>query len=521
MLDWSLTTTAALLVLIAIINIHKCLKRFKFHSDASEMRVLLSPMTVLGAITPTFRWNPGLNWCWEQRATAYVNHTHEVISLVPILYGRRMYYLGSLNLFKQLLFAENKLHIEKPQDMLKSMLAFGDNLFTANGDVWKRQRRIMGPAFTHSTFQMVLKETKAVVEEMAVAEGWVDRHEGNSPDFNKITAHTAMIVLGRCVFGLPFQWADTRNDGEDKLTFEHALRSSCESHIERLFYPRWLYRLPIQRLRFIDAAWTSLGTYMRELIVERKEELGASGSDAQLQRGDIFTRLVAGLSEDAKVGLEEQQVIGNTFILMFTGHETTARALAATVGYLAIHQDEQQRVLDEIQHILPDDRDPTLFDLEKLNHLLYCFYEGLRLHPPGPGFGRVIMENVTLHLQRPQPQALHLQKGDYVMLDYIGALHDPNTFPDPEEFRPSRWRNIPDHDVAMFGLGPRACLGRKFAQTEALTFLVTLLRTWKVDIDLQDGETRQAFERRIMDRSRLLGLAFGVEKVPVKIRRRL
>lgn len=63
------------------------------------------------------------------------------------------------------------------------------------------------------------------------------------------------------------------------------------------------------RLRFIDAAWTSLGTYMRELIVERKEELGASGSDAQLQRGDIFTRLVAGLSEDAKVGLEEQQVV--------------------------------------------------------------------------------------------------------------------------------------------------------------------------------------------------------------------
>lgn len=35
---------------------------------------------------------------------------------------------------------------------------------------------------------MVLKETKAVVEEMAVAEGWVDRHEGNSPDFNRITA---------------------------------------------------------------------------------------------------------------------------------------------------------------------------------------------------------------------------------------------------------------------------------------------------------------------------------------------
>lgn len=112
---------------------------FQFHSDASEMRVLVSPMTVLGAITPTFRWNPGLNWCWERRATgrrasyrttsfntyvvsAYVNHTHEVISLVPILYGRRMYYLGSLNLFKQLLFAENKLHIEKPQDMLKSML---------------------------------------------------------------------------------------------------------------------------------------------------------------------------------------------------------------------------------------------------------------------------------------------------------------------------------------------------------------------------------------------------------------
>lgn len=72
----------------------------------------------------------------------------------------------------------------------------------------------------------------------------------------------------------------------------------------------------------------------------------------------------------------------------------------------------------------------------------------------------------------------------------------------------------------MFGLGPRACIGRKFAQTEALAFLAVFLRDWRVDIVPEPNETRLQYEGRVMERARLLGLAFGIEPFPLRLSRR-
>jgi hypothetical protein len=74
--------------------------------------------------------------------------------------------------------------------------------------------------------------------------------------------------------------------------------------------------------------------------------------------------------------------------------------------------------------------------------------------------------------------------------------------------------------MSMYGVGPRACIGRKFAQTEALCFLSLLLRDWKLDICLENGESRKMYEDRVMGNAAITGLAFGVGPVPVKFVRR-
>lgn len=61
----------------------------------------------------------------------------------------------------------------------------------------------------------------------------------------------------------------------------------------------------------------------------------------------------------------------------------------------------------------------------------------------------------------------------------------------------------------MFGVGPRACIGQKFAMVEVMYFLIMLLRDWKLDIVLKNGETRDVYEDRIMVGGRV-SLAFGV-----------
>lgn len=71
----------------------------------------------------------------------------------------------------------------------------------------------------------------------------------------------------------------------------------------------------------------------------------------------------------------------------------------------------------------------------------------------------------------------------------------------------------------MFGVGPRACIGQKFAMAEAMCFLIMLLRDWKLDVVLRDGETRDEYEDRVMRGGRV-GLAFGVLPFDMKLTRR-
>jgi cytochrome P450 len=72
----------------------------------------------------------------------------------------------------------------------------------------------------------------------------------------------------------------------------------------------------------------------------------------------------------------------------------------------------------------------------------------------------------------------------------------------------------------MFGVGPRACIGRKFAQIEALCFLSLLLRDWKLEVVLENGETQEMYEQRVMGKAGIVGLAFGVGPLPLKFVKR-
>jgi hypothetical protein len=67
-------------------------------------------------------------------------------------------------------------------------------------------------------------------------------------------------------------------------------------------------------------------------------------------------------------------------------------------------------------------------------------------------------------------------------------------------------------------LGPRQCIGRKFATTEAVAFLTMLLRDWKVEPLLSGSETKNQWRDRVMQ-GRMM-ITFGVRNVPIRFTRR-
>lgn len=150
---------------------------------------------------------------------------------------------------------------------------------------------------------------------------------------------------------------------------------------------------------------------------------------------------------------------------------------------------------------------------------------------------RDVLEDISVTVSRPSHQTICLEKGSRIIIDMVGVReyisptnsncltkilsdHDPNVFQDPESFKPERWHNVPEHLVSMFGLGPRGCIGRKFAVTEAMCFLALFLRDWEVDIVLQDGESREEYKDRVMTKAGMVGLAFGVGPITLQVSKR-
>ena len=97
---------------------------------------------------------------------------------------------------------------------------------------------------------------------------------------------------------------------------------------------------------------------------------------------------------------------------------------------------------------------------------------------------------------------------------------NPRYFPEPEEYKPSRWYGLSSDSelFSAFSIGARACIGRKFATVEAVALLAVLLRDWKVELLLKEGETNEAWRYRVLDAK--FAMTLGVKDVPLKFSRR-
>jgi len=191
---------------------------------------------------------------------------------------------------------------------------------------------------------------------------------------------------------------------------------------------------------------------------------------------------------------------------------------------MAIHQEMQDEVVEQIMSVVGPDRDPEFDDYSKLDKVLAIFYEAARMFPAGHALVREATEDTVLTIPNPVGEegsrTVPIPKGTQINGDMIGLQYNPRYFADPAMYKPSRWYGLPaDSELfTAFSVGPRACIGRRFATVEATCFLAFLLRDWKVLPILRDGESKEQWESRVMD-GRIM-ITLGVKDIPVRFVKR-
>ena len=363
-----------------------------------------------------------------------------------------IYFVSGPALIEEIL-VKQAAHFQK--DRVTRMLtgAIGAGLLVSEGDLWRRQRRLMGPAF----HQGELRSYGAVMTDLAreAATAWgSDETRNLHEDMMALTLN----IVARLLFGANLA-ADARDIGalisslmED---FSGQLGLRALTPFAHLPTPEtWRIRRGIRRLDRIIYA----------LIADRR-----SAADPG---NDLLGLLLRARDEDGS-RMDDKQLRDEALTLFVAGHETTALALTYALYLLAQHPAEQERLAAELEQVLGG-RDADFADIERLKQTEAVLLEAMRLYPPAWSIGREALVDVEIGGYR-------TPKGSTFFMSQWVMHRDPSLFPEPERFLPQRWaddaqRRLPRFAYFPFGGGPRICIGNRFAMMEATLILAVLVR---------------------------------------------
>jgi cytochrome P450 len=345
--------------------------------------------------------------------------------------------------------------------------SFGWGLLTSEGELWRRQRRLVQPLFTR---RQIAAYAELMAEEAAAVAGRWDRatRNGWSVDANAEMVGLALRVVGRAIFGDDVARAGAVLDSAFPVLNRHTFRRAMSPLAPPASWPTPDNRRAARARR-------ALYEVVDELIAHRQ----GAGADGE----DLLSRLLLARDPDTGEAMDLQQVRDEALIFLLAGHETTSTALTFTLHLLGRHPSEQQLVLDELDAVL-DGRPPTLDDAPALERTAMAIKEAMRLYPPAYALGRLsVTEN--------EVGGYSIPAGAYVVVSQFATHRHPQFWDDAEAFDPARFtpeREGARHSHAYFpfGGGPRACIGSHFAMLEATMAVALLLQRFRISSDQED-----------------------------------
>ncbi|XP_052080764.1 cytochrome P450 3A28-like [Mytilus californianus] len=195
-------------------------------------------------------------------------------------------------------------------------------------------------------------------------------------------------------------------------------------------------------------------------------------------KGESATDIKNGTIEMYKQrGITETEILANSLIFFLDGYDTTAAGLIFSIYRMAVHQDHQERLFQEINHEIGKDS-PSYEQIMKLQYLDMFFCEVMRMYPPSTRTNRKTMKSVTVNGYR-------IPDGVEVTVPIYAMHYDPELWPEPETFDPERFSAVnketrSPYSYMPFGHGPRNCIGMRLANLETKMAMVRILQHFRL-----------------------------------------
>ncbi|XP_039874188.1 cholesterol 24-hydroxylase-like isoform X2 [Simochromis diagramma] len=340
----------------------------------------------------------------------------------------------------------------------------GNGLVTARDhEKWYKQRRIMDPAFSSTYLRGLTGTFNERAEKLMdkLAELADSKKEANMLHLvNCVT----LDVITKVAFGVDLDLL--KNSSPFPKAIETCLKGMVTYVRDTFFQFNPKNRGYINEVR---EACRLLRTTGAKWISERKTAM-QNGDEVPK---DILTQIIKAASQEDSMTEEDEEFMLDNFVTFFiAGQETTANQLAFAIMELGRHPDILEKAKKEVDDVIGMKHEISYDDLGKLVYLSQVLKETLRMYPTAPGTSRHIAEDIVIdgiHI----PGGINALFNSYVSGRLDKFFEDPLKF-DPDRFHPDAPK--PYYCYYPFSLGPRACLGKNFAQMEAKVVMAKLLQ---------------------------------------------
>jgi cytochrome P450 len=268
-------------------------------------------------------------------------------------------------------------------------------VFGANGEAWKRQRRMVMAGFD-PTHVRHYHPALVKVSQRLTARWRRAMHQGVAIDLQADLMRYTVDAIAGLAFGAEVATLDSDGD-------------IIQQHLDKIFpalFKRMMAPLPTWRwlrtpaVRQLEASIAAVNTAVQGFIAAARARLQADSALRSGPRNLLEAMLVAADEPDS--GIDDIQVAGNVLTMLLAGEDTTANTLAWMIDLLWRHPASLARAAAEVRRVVADPAEPTLDELAQLDFVEACAHETMRLKPVAPLIGlQALRDTVVGDVQLP------------------------------------------------------------------------------------------------------------------------
>lgn len=357
------------------------------------------------------------------------------------------YIVNHPDMIRHILIKNNANYLKGPGFNRVKML-LGNGIIVSDGAFWRRQRRMIQPAFNKKIIARLADEIKKC--NLELFETWQDMAKREEViDITQTAGELSLMVILRVIFSEDLDLIFKQQGGNPFAFLTEDLTRDMK----------------------VVLKFRSLMKLFQSIIEQRRE--------SEEERFDFLAMFIDARDKETGEAMTDKEIIDELMTLIIAGHETSAITLQWSWYFLANYPQVEQTALAAISEANLKDKVPGFDELEKLGYIKQLVYEALRLYPPVWLFSRKAIDEDILG-------RYHIPAGSNIFISPYYMHRHPDYWPEAEKYDPGRFNPESEkqqHKTAFipFSAGPRRCIGDFFAVVEMQIHFALMLPEFKME----------------------------------------